>query len=317
MYIGLFSSLAYAGDMAEFAHVRENSQNMELLHGPRNSTGHMPTGGGGVSVVDGAFLAASGGPVGDGEEVVPENDQISVYIVREGDSLSQIAEMFGVSANTVAWANDLGRERIIQPGQKLVILPITGVRYTIEQGDTLNSITKKFGSSKKEIQQYNDIYENDKLVVGETITIPGGEMHASKPEPAPGTRQNTRPAPAPRPAPQINGYYAWPVAGGVKTQGLHGYNAIDIGASVGTSILAASGGEVIISRRGGWNGGYGNYIAIRHPNGTQTLYAHNSENIVGVGQSVVKGQVIGRVGSSGNSTGPHVHFEVRGAQNPF
>jgi murein DD-endopeptidase MepM/ murein hydrolase activator NlpD len=108
-----------------------------------------------------------------------------------------------------------------------------------------------------------------------------------------------------------------PVAGGKKTQGIHGYNGIDIGAPVGTPIYASADGEVIISRSGGWNGGYGNYVVIRHSNGTQTLYSHNSKNAVAVGDTVKQGDIIGFIGATGKATGPHLHFEIRGAKNPF
>ncbi|KKW46945.1 MAG: Peptidase M23 [Parcubacteria group bacterium GW2011_GWB1_57_6] len=101
------------------------------------------------------------------------------------------------------------------------------------------------------------------------------------------------------------------------TQGLHGWNGIDFGAPRGTPIRAAADGTVIIARAGGWNGGYGNYIVLQHANGTQTLYSHNSSNAVGMGQAVTQGQVIGYVGATGRVTGTHLHFEVRGAANPF
>jgi murein DD-endopeptidase MepM/ murein hydrolase activator NlpD len=102
-----------------------------------------------------------------------------------------------------------------------------------------------------------------------------------------------------------------------KSQGIHGYNGVDLAAPTGTQVLAAASGQVLISRFGGWNGGYGNYIVIKHSNGTQTLYAHNSANYVSVGQWVSQGDVIGLVGNTGKSTGSHLHFEVRGAKNPF
>jgi len=109
-----------------------------------------------------------------------------------------------------------------------------------------------------------------------------------------------------------------PLVGGVRTQGVHGYNGVDIAAPVGTPFLASAAGEVIVARSSGWNGGYGQYIVVRHANGTQTLYAHASQIIVGVGQRVVQGQVIGYVGSTGRSTGAHLHFEIRGGpRNPF
>jgi murein DD-endopeptidase MepM/ murein hydrolase activator NlpD len=108
-----------------------------------------------------------------------------------------------------------------------------------------------------------------------------------------------------------------PIVGGRKTQGLHGHNGIDLGAYYGAPILASAEGDVIISATSGYNGGYGRYIVISHTNGTQTLYGHLSANIVSAGDHVTQGQVIGAMGSSGKSTGTHLHFEVRGAKNPF
>jgi murein DD-endopeptidase MepM/ murein hydrolase activator NlpD len=101
------------------------------------------------------------------------------------------------------------------------------------------------------------------------------------------------------------------------TQGLHGYNGIDIGVPTGTAIYAAAGGTVIISRNSGWNGGYGDYIVISHDNGVQTLYGHLSRTVVQTGARVEQGDIIGYSGMTGKATGPHLHFEVRGAKNPF
>ena len=107
-------------------------------------------------------------------------------------------------------------------------------------------------------------------------------------------------------------------ANGIKTQGIHGHNGIDIGGPVGSSIFAAAAGTVIVAKAdGGWNGGYGNYIVVDHGGGVQTLYSHLSSVAVSVGQSVSQGAVIGGLGNTGKSTGPHLHFEVRGASNPF
>ena len=131
-------------------------------------------------------------------------------------------------------------------------------------------------------------------------------------------------APRSRPSPTIVGggsfqvgYYSNPVPGGVITQGIHGWNGVDLAAVRGTPVRAAAGGTVIVARGGGWNGGYGNYAVISHDNGTQTLYSHMRSVIVSSGQPVSSGQVIGYVGATGRATGPHLHFEVRGAQNPF
>ena len=108
-----------------------------------------------------------------------------------------------------------------------------------------------------------------------------------------------------------------PIVGGRKSQGIHGYNAVDLAAPTGTPIIASASGKVIIARSSGYNGGYGLYVVISHPNGTQTLYAHMSKVNVSVGRFVERGEIIGAVGNTGKSTGPHLHFEVRGARNPF
>lgn len=264
-------------------------------------------------VVGGVALLAESGPSGtaaDIEERPTSSDQISIYVVREGDTLSQIADMFKVSVNTIRWANDIGPEKSIQPGETLVILPISGVRHTVKRGDTLSSIAKKYGGEFNEVMSYNGLPADAELTVGDVVVVPNGEITASKPVAGGGSKKTGGSVPS------VAGDFIRPV-NGLKTQGLHGYNGIDLGAPAGTPIVAAAAGEVIVSRAAGWNGGYGEYIVIRHGNGTQTLYAHNSQNIVYTGDTVIQGQVIGYVGSTGKSTGAHLHFEVRGAKNPF
>jgi len=108
-----------------------------------------------------------------------------------------------------------------------------------------------------------------------------------------------------------------PIFGGRRSRGIHGYNGIDLADSCGSPVVTSAPGTVIILRSSGWNGGYGKYIVVTHPNGTQTLYAHLSSVLASVGQFVAQGSQIGNIGSTGNSTGCHVHFEIRGAKNPF
>lgn len=265
----------------------------------------------GLIVDDGALVSESS-PAGAGSdfEEMPAASEISIYVVREGDTLSQIAEMFAVSVNTIIWANDLPSPTAIHQGQTLVILPISGVRHAVAKGETIESIAKKYKGDLKEIIQYNGLEPNVKLAVGDILIIPDGEATQTIPRSAAKGKIRT-------PQVSYDGYYLRPIQAGVKTQGLHGYNGVDLATFAGAPVLASASGRVIVSRTGGWNGGYGNYIVIEHPNGTQTLYAHNRENIVFSGQEVVPGQVIGYVGSTGRTTGPHVHFEVRGAKNPF
>ncbi|PIR82545.1 hypothetical protein COU20_01970 [Candidatus Kaiserbacteria bacterium CG10_big_fil_rev_8_21_14_0_10_59_10] len=279
-------------------------------------------GGGDITIVDGTALLPEEGPAGTMADIVvkPKNSTISIYVVREGDTLSGIAELFGVSANTIRWANNIPTSGMIRVGQTLTILPITGVQYTVKKGDTLSSIAKVYGGEAEEIAQFNGL-EMTALAVGSTIIIPDGTL-ALAPSPAPRAARSSTArsstASAPSSTPAQAGYYIRPLSGGTRTQGIHGYNAVDIAAPAGTPIMASAPGDVIVARSSGWNGGYGQYVVVRHGNGTQTLYAHASSVIVGVGQYVVQGQVIGYVGSTGQSTGPHLHFEIRGGpRNPF
>lgn len=265
-------------------------------------------GGADLIVQDGVLIAT--GPIGEDEQSTNKSGgEISVYTVREGDSLSMIAEMFDVTANTILWANDLASAKAIKPGQTLIILPIAGVRHVVKSGDTIASIAKKYEGNTDEILAYNQLEAGQGLSVGSTVIVPGGALHATTPaKPVKGTTGG---------ATRSGGGFSHPAPGSIKTQGIHGYNAVDFASSVGTPIRAAAAGEVIVSKSSGWNGGYGQYIVVRHANGSQTLYAHLSANGVGVGAAVSAGEVIGAMGNTGKSTGPHLHFEVRGAKNPF
>lgn len=267
-------------------------------------------GGAEVLVNEGALV--SSGPVGDDVIASKKSStgEISVYTVRAGDTLSHIADMYGVTANTILWANDLTKATAIREGQTLIILPVAGVQHIVKKGDTLNSIVKKYDGDLDEILSYNHLASNDDLVVGETIVVPGGQIKSVAPAKASPTKTSGSVSSGGK-------WLAHPLPGSIKSQGIHGYNAVDLAAPVGSSVRAAANGEVIVSKSSGWNGGYGQYIVVKHSNGAQTLYAHLSSNSVGVGAYVSQGEVIGAVGNTGRSTGSHLHFEVRGASNPF
>ena len=275
-----------------------------------------PLGGrGGADIIIDENTLVSTGPVGEDEIAEQKSNlgEIRVYTVREGDSLSQVAEMFGVTTNTIMWANDLTKATAIQPGDTLVILPIVGVRHVVKKGDTMSTIAKKYDGDVDEILSYNQLASADELSVGDTLIIPGGAMH-SMPARVAAAAQPVRVSGAGSAA---AAGFSHPAPGSVKTQGIHGYNAVDLAGGYGAPIRAAAAGEVIVSKSSGWNGGYGQYIVIRHANGAQTLYAHLMRNDAGVGAYVSQGEVIGGMGSTGRSTGNHLHFEVRGARNPF
>jgi LysM repeat protein len=295
-----------------------NSQTVALLQAVRNSDLQSAQGGGDIIVTDGVALRSDLSPF---ESVVREqenpvfSEQISLYQVQVGDTLSQVASMFNVSVSTIIWSNDLSSSKDIHPGQTLLILPVSGVQHTVRKGDTVRSLANTYSGDMAEIIAYNDLPSEGLLAVGSTITIPGGEVPVPQ---APRAKKGTKASAQVSVSKQgTSGYFIHPVPGSVRTQGIHGYNGIDFGAPAGTPIRASAGGTVIVARASGWNGGYGNYVVIDHPNGTQTLYAHTSKNAVVQGQKVSQGEVVGYVGNTGRSTGNHLHFEVRGATNPF
>lgn len=231
--------------------------------------------------------------------------KIEYYEVQIGDTISSIAERFGLNITTLLWENRLSSYSVIRPGQKLTVLPTNGVTYRIGRGDTIGSIAKKYAVSTENILAFNNLSSNS-LTIGQTIIIPGGRPPAapaatiarstSVPITAPAVSSNTRLL-WPTAAKRITQYYTW----------RHG--GIDIAGPTGTAIYAAEDGIVEVA---GWNsGGYGNYIIIDHGGGLKTLYGHASKLHVAAGDRVARGEQIANVGSTGRSTGPHLHFEVR------
>lgn len=316
VHAGFFSKLFLAEETSaatETPDVTQSGIDIPLLTTLQNPN-PMGARGGAEIIVDENVLVSTG-PVG--ADVIAEQKsglgEIRVYTVREGDSLSQVAEMFDVTTNTIMWANDLTKATQIQPGDTLVILPIAGVRHVIKKGDTISTIAKKYEGDAEEILSYNQLASANELSVGDTIIIPGGAMQSAP------VRVSTqaRPVSVSGGTTASSAGFVHPAPGSVRSQGIHGYNGVDLAGAFGSPIRAAAAGEVIISKSSGWNGGYGQYIVVKHPNGTQTLYAHLSQNYVGVGAYVSTGETIGAMGSTGKSTGTHLHFEVRGARNPF
>ena len=309
---GFFSFVTnlFTGDKQEEEDITvKNSQNIALIRAII-SPDPSPKGGGDIVVVGGTALLPETGPSGTVADIGENHSsEISLYVVRPGDTISAISKMFGVTTHTIIGANNIERG-IIQPGQTLIIFPISGLQYTVKSGDTIATIAKKYKADSEEISQYNNLDSEDSFKVGDTIFIPDAELPYQVATPS-GSRYYGSGGPV------YEGYYMKPLLSSRKTQGLHGYNGVDLAAPAGTPVFASAEGSVIISRSSGWNGGYGNYVVISHPNGTQTLYSHLSGVTVYEGMSVVRGELVGYVGSTGKSTGPHLHFEVRGAKNPF
>lgn len=263
-----------------------------------------------LSATQNNALVASRNPLGSIED--PEKDQIVVYTVQPGDTPGGIAANFGISLNTLLWANNVRNPNLVRNGDELIILPITGVYYTVKNGDTLASIAKKFNGDLVEILNFNGLAVDEALKVGATIIIPDGEIDRIA-SGVPQQQSVKRYASLP----DTGGYFRRPIFGGRKSRGLHGYNAVDLAQTCGRPVLASAAGTVIIVRSSGWNGGYGNYLVLEHQNGTQTLYGHVQSILAHAGQEIAQGSQVATVGTTGNSTGCHVHFEVRGAKNPF
>jgi murein DD-endopeptidase MepM/ murein hydrolase activator NlpD len=236
------------------------------------------------------------------------------YRVRNGDTLTGIARKFGVSMMTVWWANHLRAKDDLHVGQFLTIPPVSGVVVTVTANDTLDTLAAKYGVEPSEIVETNEL-DDPHLVIGQTLTVPGAlgkEIKAPKPKPAPKTRSggsSRSSGSSTPPSRYTGGKFAWPVAGGYISQYYHyGHYAIDIAADRGTAVKAAAAGTVTFA---GWkNNGGGYQIWVSHGSGLYTTYNHLSSVSVGRGQHVSRSQQIGRVGASGNATGPHLHFEV-------
>lgn len=236
-----------------------------------------------------------------------ERKEIVEYKVQKGETLLSIARKFNLSLNTILWANNLSKNSILKPGQKLVILPVDGVIHHVQKGDTLSALAKLYRVNIEEIINYNSL-EDEKIYIGDVLIIP----HAKKPAIQYST-QILKPLPS--------SYFICPITPPCRrTQGLHWYNAVDLShGRCGDPVLASAGGIV---QKTGYSRIAGNYVRILHPNRTVTFYAHLSKSIVSSGQQVFQGQIIGYIGHSGYTipagpAGCHLHFEVRGAVNPF
>ncbi len=243
--------------------------------------------------------------------------EIITHVVSEGETLSSIASRYGLDITTVLWENNLTERSPIKPGMELRILPVDGIRHKVQRGETIYSVGKRYGLEGSQVQVIVD-YPFNEFLNDETFELATGQF-IMVPDGVPPQRNTTTPAPQRRYAvvetPDAGsvtafGSYVWPTSGRI-TQGYRFYHkAIDIANSGGGPILAADSGTVVVA---GWpdNWGYGNRVMIDHGNGSTTLYAHLSVVQVSVGQRVNRGDVIGQMGSTGRSTGVHLHFEIR------
>lgn len=266
-----------------------------------------------LNIIESSLLAPSAPPflvqgriLGALGEFEPKKE-IEEYLVEKGDTLSIIASRFDISLETLLWANDLSRTSLISPGQKLIILPVSGVLHIVREGDTLSEVSQVYQAKKDEIVSFNDLSNQDDIFVGDFLIVPGGKM----PKIVPTYTQ----------VPLSQNPFICPIPAPCRiTQGLHWFNAVDFGnGKCGEPVFAAAGGTV---QRTGYGRVSGYYVRILHANGVVTFYGHLAKIIVNPGQLVFQGQIIGYVGYSGVTSprgpaGCHLHFDVRFARNPF
>ena len=241
--------------------------------------------------------------------IIPDRPRLGVvtYTVQAGDTVQSIAASYGLQPTTIMWANSAIEDApdLLRIGQDVTILPIDGAYHQVADGDTLESIANTYKVYTETITscEYNTLIPPGSMAnVGSWLIIPGGE------KPYVPKVVTSYDGPVPEGA-HGTGRFQWPVLGRI-TQGYWSrHRAVDIGAPTGSASIAADGGFVSFA---GWTDvGYGYLIVIDHANGFATYYAHLSNIYVSKGQAVERGQVIGAVGNTGNSTGPHLHFEIR------
>ena len=246
-------------------------------------------------------------------EIDPKNrDEIIEYIVQSGDTISGIAANFGLSVNTILWENNLGANSLIRPGSKLTILPSDGIMHTVKRNENISKLASTYKVEADKIIEENELEIGETLKIGQKVFIPGGRKITPVATVTTRSYSGTRITPsAPTPAPQptyTGGKLLWPTVGSRITQYYSWrHQGLDIANRTGTPLYASEGGVV---ERSGWNTGYGYNVVINHGGGMKTLYAHASKLHVRAGDRVNRGDIIADMGSTGWSTGPHIHFEV-------
>lgn len=243
--------------------------------------------------------------------------EIIDYTVQPGDTVSGIAQKFGISLDTIRWANNLASISAIKPGQVLKILPVTGVVHKVKKGETIYSIAKYYSTDPQGIVDFpfNSFVDDETfaLAVGQTLVVPDGVMPKETPwQPSAYIARQTPDAGTV----VASGQFIWPTSG-IITQRFSWYHkGLDIANRASPAILAADSGKVIVA---GWpdGRGYGNMVQIDHGNGLQTIYGHMAKIFVVAGQTVKRGDQLGIMGTTGRSTGIHLHFEVRKSGVPI
>ncbi|MGI6373929.1 MAG: peptidoglycan DD-metalloendopeptidase family protein [Patescibacteria group bacterium] len=244
----------------------------------------------------------------------PIRSGTTYYTIKPGDTISSIAQSFGLTVNTILWANDLSATSLLKIGRELTIPAQSGLLYTVKSGDTLAKIAKTYDLEIDKIVAANSL--GNTLTIGKELILPGArKISAPVVASAPSTPSYTGASVIkdlinPSTAKTSSNKLVWPVGCTRISQYFSvSHPGLDVACPIGTPIYAADDGVVIISQ-GGYNGGYGNTILLEHSSGMRTRYGHATKLYVKVGETVTRGQQIATVGSTGRSTGPHLHFEV-------
>ena len=265
-----------------------------------------------VELVDSGKEGPSNVESGVKNDLVKKRVEVVDYKVRSGDTVSTIARKFGITVSTILWENNLNAYSIIRPGDTLSILPESGISYKIARGDTISRISQLFDIDSDEIMKANGITDANKIRVGQKVLVPGASTQYvansnsnSRYSGIQALKDIVKPASAkvrpgvkmqwPAVCRRLTQYYSWR------------HNGLDVACPLGTSLYAADSGVVEVS---GWGRGYGNQVLINHGGGKKTRYAHASKLYVKKGERVTKGETIAAMGSTGWSTGSHIHFEV-------
>jgi murein DD-endopeptidase MepM/ murein hydrolase activator NlpD len=264
------------------------------------------------TTIGGSVLVAP--TISEGSFGTAARSSVEHYTVQAGDILGSIAERYGLNLNTLLWANNLNYRSTIKPGQELTIPPTNGVLYTVKRGDTISSVAKKYNTTSDKILSFNNLTDSSALQIGSSLMLPDAIPPSSAPvrytAPASSIFTGTR---GTTPFTTAAGAWLWPTDGCYITVYFHQYyrwglhQGLDIDGTYTSNIYATRGGTIT---RASWYDGYGNCIEIDHGDGYTTRYGHASKFYVSVGDTVNAGDVIGKVGTTGRSTGTHLHFEI-------
>lgn len=256
-----------------------------------------------------ASVGAQGNPLATAVQTdQSEQPKVIRHVVESGETLGGIAVKYGTDVSSIMASNNLSSANRLKVGQELKVLTVKGLLHRVSSGDTLWDIARKYSVKVEDIQNANSAVKEGPLTLGKELIIPGGKLPARSTPVSRGTGRGSSSSSASTSSLGMRWPLRGPITSGFGTRWGKLHAAIDIGVSTGTPVKAAAAGRVTYS---GWADGYGKLVIIRHSNGIETRYGHNSKLSVSVGQYVEQGTTVALSGNTGFSTGPHLHFEVR------